>query len=373
MHLLMAPVLMIAASCLLPGNTVHDLPNAAEHYRKAMAAVPQVSADEQALLDDYTKDPLSEKATKLLEKAAPALHEARLGAELKRCDWGPWTAKDLSPEDDRYIPTGQIGRLFCLSVRSKFRRGEIQPALDELTLALRHQSDSGRHGPFIARIVQQFIEGRVIYVLEGELAGLDAMGLQKVENWLKSLPDRGLLTQTSSGEAAYMRASVPRNSKKTDKEAYDELKKDALALNPQEPVEQIWKAAGSNAAGLAKLMEASLEYLDDLDKIQQLPSVVAAPTFAQAHKRKQSTNPALCPLITAYERVRWAEDRVLCRFTMLKAAVAIRLQGKEALGGFQDPYGNPILYETTDKGFQLKTETARNGEPLAVFTVFKQR
>jgi hypothetical protein len=370
MTLLSAGVYATIVLCgLIETAAMSDLPNAAGHYRKAMAAVPQVSADEQIVLDDYTKDPLSEKANQLLEKAALSLREARLGAQIKRCDWGPWTEKELSAEDGRFMPTAQIGRLFCLSARAKFRHGEIQPALDELMLALQHQSDSGRHGPFIARVVQQSIEGRVIKVIEGELAILDTNGLQKVERWLMSLPDRGLLTDAASAEEAFIRASLARTAKMSDQEAYEELRQGTQLINPQEPVEQIWKAAGRNGAGLVKLFENSLESMDDLNKIQQLPSDRAVPTFAQAHKRFQRTNPAVCPLVTAFERVRWAEDRILCRFTMLKGAVAIRLHGKEALGDSKDPYGKPILFEPTNTGFQLRSETTRNGDPLAVFTV----
>jgi hypothetical protein len=346
-----------------------DTPNAALYYRRAIAALPKLDQNEQRLLDDYTTDPLNEKSRKLLEKSAAVLREAKAGANIKYCDWGKWSEKELEFDQDRFMPTSHVGRLLCLEARSLFAQRKIKLALEELTLILKLVSDSGRSGPWMARIVQGFVENRVIYVLEQQLPALDHEGLNAVELWLRSLPDRGELTEATKGEKAFMQFSIAKLAIQTDQQALDELKKDVLAPNPIEQAEAIWRAAGGNVAGLVKLHQQSVELLADLDKILLLPSDKAASAFDQFRNHYKMINPGVCAIANALERVRWAEDRVLCRFTLIRAANAIRLRGRDALGDLKDPYGRPVIYEAKNGGFELRTETNRDGEPLATLTV----
>jgi len=64
-------------------------------------------------------------------------------------------------------------------------------------------------------------------------------------------------------------------------------------------------------------------------------------------------------------RVRYTHARAEIEWVMLKAAIAVRQSGTDALDRFKDPCGNGRFgYEEFDGGFRLRSKLVPDGEQL---------
>ena len=69
----------------------------------------------------------------------------------------------------------------------------------------------------------------------------------------------------------------------------------------------------------------------------------------------------------ALSRLRWAEAYCQTRRALLRAAIAVRLDGPNTLDRHPDPYdGKPFSYSPAEKGFRLSSQLAENGSPLSL-------
>jgi len=82
--------------------------------------------------------------------------------------------------------------------------------------------------------------------------------------------------------------------------------------------------------------------------------------FEQEYDRevkKQAGNPVFMLLFPDISRVRWAQARADVRRALLSAALAVRLEGPEALKNYPDPVvGGPFEHVAFDGGFELRSK-----------------
>ena len=71
--------------------------------------------------------------------------------------------------------------------------------------------------------------------------------------------------------------------------------------------------------------------------------------------------------VRQHQTVRQNEARLEVRRAMLKAAIAVQLDGKDALKNYPEPYGDgPFGYEAIDGGFELKSKFKYKDQPVTL-------
>jgi hypothetical protein len=103
-----------------------------------------------------------------------------------------------------------------------------------------------------------------------------------------------------------------------------------------------------------------------------------APRFALPPKEFESaykvefdqlskTNPVARQFTPALPRLRWAEAYEQTRRSLLRAAIAVQLDGPEALTQHIDPFDKkPFTYLAVDGGFRLESRVAEDGIPISL-------
>jgi hypothetical protein len=103
-----------------------------------------------------------------------------------------------------------------------------------------------------------------------------------------------------------------------------------------------------------------------------------APRFALPPKEFESaykvefdqlskTNPVARQFTPALPRLRWAEAYEQIRRSLLRAAIAVQLDGPEALTQHIDPFDKkPFTYLAVDGGFRLESRVAEDGIPISL-------
>ena len=82
------------------------------------------------------------------------------------------------------------------------------------------------------------------------------------------------------------------------------------------------------------------------------------------------TNPVIRVMTPNLPRFRWAEAYTQTRRALLRAAIAVQLDGMRGLNQNPDPYdGKPFSYKSLDHGFRLESRLAQGPEPLSVSVV----
>ncbi len=199
----MKAVLLSAALLLLAAaGRAAEAPNAAEMYRRAFAAMPQLTDAEQKILQ---AQPGGGGAAALSEKLAPALALYRQAANLPRCDWGI----DLEKQDISFkslLPhMGPLNQLANVAAWEAERVKQSDPtAFVALhTDALRSAAHAGEGWPLISGLFDAAIRQRSFDALGANLAALPPDLLAKLGAQLNALPPDADFRQAMLSEKAF--------------------------------------------------------------------------------------------------------------------------------------------------------------------------
>ena len=214
--------------------------------------------------------------------------------------------------------------------------------------SLRHAS---RDGTLIAVLVGVAIEQGVTDTLAADLPKLDAAALKKLAARLEALPpDYTAADAIRIGEErAGLDWFIRQVKGTTDKDKLVNLLEEMTfseGVGSKAKAKAFLEECGGTAEGVVKYAEQS----------RSLPPGQFEKAW-EALDKKAAGNPVSHLLFPAVNHVRQAEDRLLTRRALRKAALAILIDGPDTAKSQRDPFGDgPFEYIPFEGGFELRSK-----------------
>lgn len=376
---------MLRALCLavfvLPlGAASADAPsdlgaNAALKYWQAFATLPKFTDDEQKKLQaDCLTMPLDAHAREMVTKADYALLMMHYGSALPHCAWG------IGHEEGVYVrlPNADGARvlaaLACLRARVRFEEGKSAEAIDDLLAAMTMGRQSTLAGTNIMLVVGYAIEGRVDEALAQNLPKLKADALKDLAKRLGALPAAMTPSAALATEEKFFLDWLIRRVKDAkDKEsllvalAFVGLEPEGQGRSADDKVRAFVELCGGNAEGIVKFAEETRGAYRSVAEKLPLPLDQFEKEF-ERELAKRASNPVFKMFFPAMDSVRKAQARIDLRRAMLAAAIAVRLDGRDALKDHPDPVmGGPFEYDAFEGGFELRSKfKGRDDKPISL-------
>jgi RNA polymerase sigma factor (sigma-70 family) len=350
--------------------------NAALAYGQAFIALRRGVGDEEKLIAGCLTMPLDEHARQLVTKAAYALRMVRRGAALPRCDWAIDSERGIDLSHSHADGARVLSALTCLRARMGFEEGKSADAVEDVVAALTLARHVGRDGTLDGLKAGYQIEQRLGETLALYLPNLDAKRVNSLKTRLDALPAGGSATTATMrmGENL-LNWIVGEVQEAKDQESLLAFLSQ-LGVGPKEPPEKrraegraLLAACGGTAEGVLRRAEETRPGLTALAKALDLPPDQAAKEFEQ-ERRKLAGNPVFGVFAPVLDQVRRARAEAEVRRTLLSAALAVQLDGREALKKYPDPVlGGSFEYVTFEGGFELRSRVKGRDDQPAALTV----
>jgi hypothetical protein len=342
--------------------------NAALKYWQAFATLPRLSDAEQTKLNaECVTMPLDAHAREVVTKADYALRMMHQGAALPRCDWGiGWEEEGVG----LLLPQGNAARvlssLACLRARLRFEEGRNADALDDLVAAMTMGRHFSQEGINIMVLVSYAIEHSAGETLALYLPGLNAGTIKDVKKRLDALPPAGSAAAATKFEEKCDLDWLVRKVKETkDKESL--LAVLSAYGESAEKTRAFLEACGGTADGVIKFAEDTRPSYRLMAKKLDLPPDQFEQEW-EREKMRQAGNPVFKLVFPAYDRMRRLQARADVRRALLWAALAVQLDGRDALKNHPDPVaGGPFEHVAFEGGFELRSKLkGADDKPVAL-------
>jgi hypothetical protein len=340
--------------------------NAALKYWQAFATLPKFTdAEGQKIFAGYLTMPLDAHAKEIVAKAEYALKMMHYGAALQRCEWGMPYEEGV----DMLLPQGPAARLLtsiaCLRARMHFEQGQNAKAIDDLLANFTLARQISRDGINIIVLVGYGIEHRTGETLALYLPKLSPEAIKDVKRRIDALPAGGNPAAAVKFEEKSALDWFVRKVKETkDKEGLLNL----LALvsqlagpegqtgDWQEKARGFLESCGGTPEGVLKKAEEVRGAYARVTKMLELPLDQFEKEWEEL-TQKQSANVVFKVFFPAYEKMRRQQARAEVRSALLTAAIAVQLEGRDALKNHADPVsGGLFRYTAFDGGFELHSK-----------------
>jgi hypothetical protein len=355
-----------------PDDNRQDNQNAAVKYLRANASLRQSYAlppDGVAKLQKALESPLDVEDEKLVAAADEALVEFHHGATIQRCDWV------MSTEDGPFANTahrGAIKELVAVAeirARLRFRDGDTPGAIDDALAAMAAARHLSVDGSIASVLFANKLENSATGVLVQNLLRLSPTQLQELASGLNALPSGSSLSAAFESEKLNRNEliAVVQNAKNRD-ELIDHLLHDIPALQSnKELATQIVDGCGGSVKGYVNCVDQQHSFYVSWAPRFKLPPEQFENTYKIEYDELSKTNPVLRQFTPALPRIRWAEAYEQTRRALLHAAIAVQLEGPNALNKQLDPYDKkPFTYTPVDGGFRLESRLTDGGIPISL-------
>lgn len=356
-----------------PSRGQQETDNAAVKYLRADAALRQSYAlppDAATELLKALDSPLNGEDAKLVTAADEALVEFHHGADLKRCDW------TMSLEEGPFANTahrGAVKELVAvagLRARLRFRDGDIGGAVSDVLAAMAAARHLSVDGSLASVLFAYRLEDAVTRVLAENLYRLSPALLNQLANGLDALPSG------SSLAIAFKSEKVNRNDlfltladgavSRHDLVARLLQKVPALESDSARASE-IVNGCGGSVTGFRACAQQQQSFYSSWSARFTLPPNEFESTYKSEMEGIGKTNPLIRFFTPNLPRFRWADSYKETRRALLRTAIAVRLNGANAVNQYPDPYdGNPFSYSLIDGGFQLQSRLAEGCSPIVL-------
>ena len=351
--------------------------NAALKYWQAFATLPKFSEAENKTIGDCLTAPLDDSVRKILTEAEYSLQMMHRGSALKNCDWGM-----RFDEDGVYalLPHAAASRvltsLACLRARQGFQTGQNPDgAIDDLLAAM----TLGRHvsvdGSLIAVLVGYSIENRAIETLAVALPKIDAKTIKDVKARFDALPP--FATEASAllaCEKVTLDWFIRKVKETKDKEGLLAFLS-WVGISEDKDRDSGGKAAaflkecGGTAEGVVKFAVEALPSYDAMAKTLDLPLDDFEKEFNRESNR-QAGNPVYKVFFPALAKARQSRVRADVRRALFSAAIAVQLEGQNALKDHLDPVGGGRFETVPFKGgYELRSKLKLQDDKPVTLTV----
>jgi len=352
--------------------------NAALKYWRAIAAIPKFTDAEQTRLTaECLTMPLDAHAREIVTKTAYALRMLHQGAALPRCDWAiDWEEEGIEALLPYLSPARVLSAVACLRARLRFEEGRKGEAIDDVIAAMTLGRHASMDGSLIAVLVGYNIESRTSEALALFLPRLDAKMIKDLKTHLDALPPGGSqATALLVCEEKTLEWFIRKVKEAKDKEtllAYLTLlgvTEGKDARNPAEKARDFLEKCGGTADGVVKFAEETRPSYALLAKKLALPPDQFEKAF-ELEAKKQAGNSVFKVFFPAILKCRWAQARADVRRALLSAALAVQLDGRDALKKHPDPVvGGPFEYVAFVGGFELRSKLKQTDDKPVALTV----
>jgi hypothetical protein len=381
--MLRALCLSTAIYALASGHASANAPseldaNAALKYWQAFAAIPKFTDAEQTkLMAEYLTMPLDAQARESVSKADYALRMMHQAAPLAQCDWGiDWEAGGIEVLLPQMSAARVLSSLACLRARMRFEEGRRAEALDDVIAATRMGRQVSRDGSLIGVLVGYSIEGRMNDALALFLPNLDPGTIKDLKTRLDALPEGGNpTTGLRVCEEKTLNWFIHKVESAKDTEsliavltpiAYlAAIPEGGKAIPPIGGRAVLDQFGGSASAVLKFAQAARPSYASMAEKM-----ALSLGEFEKEFERetmRQAGNPVFKVFFPAVAKVRHSQARAEVRRALFSAAIAVQLDGPDALKTHPDPVvGGPFDYTKFAGGFDLRSKFGEAGPPVVL-------
>lgn len=321
-----------------------NVPNAASLYAQAFAQLNQLDHPDAKRLGACGPDgcwvettPISPSTRELLSQAASTLLLVQQAHTVTEIDW-PSPLSNPRALIERAQLARSITGLLVLKAREQLLSDQSDQGISFLVMALAVSRQAGLPASYMTQLIETGAARAATTVLAQHLPDLTHNELNSLAQALKQLPPTPTPSQVILGEYAY---------------GLSEAKQRVERKEPS-----------------AQLMFQSFEKLEDF--YQQLANQASLPpkefttlvnAQTEAHKENFLVR-ALSPMIINQHQKGTA---AITRFALLRAGIAILLQGDSAIQLIREPFtSGPFQHETTPVGFRLTSQLTHRGQAVSL-------
>jgi hypothetical protein len=335
--------------------------NAALKYWQAFAKLPRVSPAEQKKLEaECPTMPLDARVREIVTRSEYALQMMHYAAEQPFCNWGMGYEEGIGTMLPQLEGAGLLSSAACLRARLRFEEGRNSEAIQDLIDAMILSRHITLDGVNIMLLWGYSIENRVSQTLALYLPKLNDGMIKDLKTRLDALPKSESLAAALGIEEKCIEVSVVRKVKEAkDKEsllAFLTQMLESEGRTDREKGRAFLQACGGTADGVIENAELMRKSYGRMAKNQDLPLDQFVDEW-KAEVRKQAGNPVFKALAPMFPKMRWFMARTEVRRALLSAALAVRLDGTDALKIHPDPVvGGPFEYVAFKGGFELRSK-----------------
>jgi RNA polymerase sigma factor (sigma-70 family) len=351
--------------------------NAARSYGQAFIALRRVPQSGERKLDqDCLTMPLDARAREVVTKASYALRMMRQGAALRRCDWAIDPERGIDLSFTHAAGARVLSSLACLRARLRFEEGHATDAIDDVVAALTLGRHVSRDGTLDGLRAAYHIEQVMSATLAASLPKLDAATLHDLKKRLDTLPPRGsAATATMRMQENLLGWIVGEVKEATDRESLLTFLSQLCGAVGEAPEKRRAKGrafleeCGGTAKGVLEHAEKMRAPVARLARTLGLPPDQVAKQW-QREEKKLASNPVFKLFAPVLRAVRRRQARADVLGALLSAALALQLDGKDALKKHPDPVvGGPFEYVPFKGGFELRSRWKPDERPAQPLTL----
>jgi hypothetical protein len=353
--------------------------NAALFYWRAFALMPKLdekqenAVAQQSAMDAKELRPLDDSLDPVVKLSDPAMRELHRAAKQPRCVWATPVEDGVATLLPHVGKARELSRLAMFRARWDFAHGKPAEGVDDLIDAMTLARHLAAEPILINLLCDYTLETVANNVAAAELNRMGTAELKIFAEKLDSLPPGATTKQAVLGERDLFLDPVVRTLSQPDgKEKMFQEFGDGNANDPATNAlralsrEQLLEGAKGVRPLYDKLAALMEQPLADVKKNEEkLAAWLADPSL------NEPTRAMAKMILPGYTGVMKANVRYRLCLSLLRAAVAVKLEGPEALSNpaYHDPFANaPFQYEKLGDGFRLqsKTPNPKTGKPLAL-------
>jgi len=366
---LAALFLALCCASLAPGQQPG---NAAVKYLRADAALRQsfpLPPNAAAEMEKALETPLTSDEEKMVAAAAEAMVELHHGSELKSCDWA------MSQQDGPLTNTSHRGAmreiisLAGLRARMRFRDGDSDGGVNDTLAAIAGARHLSVDGSIASVLISNKIEREITAILALNLQSLSPIQLKRLLTGFDNLPRGSDLGTAIEAEKIGRRDLFDTShGSKTREDLIERLATGIPTLaNDRKTATEIVDGCGGTVVGFQNCVAGQDALYAGLVSHFEMAPEEFEKLYNAEIAEMSPTNPVLKRFTPNIGRMRWFQAYTETRRQLLRAAIAVRLDGPGALSQHLDPYdGKPFSYVTDDREFKLSSELRDENGPLGL-------
>jgi hypothetical protein len=329
--------------------------NAALKYWQGFATLPRLTKAEQQKLGECLTMPLDAQARKLVTRARYALEMMHRGAAVPRCDWGIGYEEGVGTLLPYAAAARLTANLACLRARLRFEEGKSAEAIGDVLAAIALGRRVSQDGINSMVLTSYAIEHRMGELLALYLPTLDARSIRDLKKRLEALPAGESLATALHFEEKFALDWLVRKIKEARGKEQLQSIVGQLCDSP-ETGRAFLKKCGGTAKGVLQFAEQTRQSYRRLAKKLDLPLKDFEKEWDREVKN-QAGNQVFNGIFPALHKVRLMQLRADVHRALVAAALAVQLDGKDALKKHPDPVvGGAFEYVPFKGGFELRSK-----------------
>lgn len=356
---------------------VHER-NAALLYWVAFDQYDSLVRDEAIAkaVNNYTEAEIDTKLREAL-KESPALNLLHLASKMDRCDWG--TGYMLHEQGPFMLMPHltrcrQLARLGLLSARIHLLDKKPAQALEDLLAVHRLARHSQAGDLLISMLVGVATEAMANQFVADHMGSLDDATLRTYLDQHAKLPPMMHVKRAIIGERDGFGGWIKREIVKLkDKTAFERL---MATLAGDEQGHLLRQIAGKSLEQSIAMADEMIRMYDPLVKSMDLPPDQFKKALGDWTKEiEASKNPLVQLMMPAFGSTYYTYHRSLAQSAILRAAITLKLDGRDAFNKIKDPYGEAAFGITdVDSGIEISSKLLdRDQKPVKLVVKWKPK